>query len=526
MRAELGGHLFVTHGNLLKLACDAILVTSGLEDGKPGHMSGVWDPLELPVTGKVADERNRAVLVRESRHELEPDVWVGHTGATGEEKPAWYAKAVTEFISRAGSRARRMGHRPLGDPRPLLGIPIVGTGHGGMARRKGEVVKEIVATIVDQLAEVDADVVFVLNDAAAYAAVQQARSRKGDGCWRSLDAGLRELAEPLVKRARANQLVLFMGAGTSMGAGLPSWNTLLRQLAHRAGVDDESALEQLDALDPRDAGLVLDRRLTRQGRHLADEIETIVRVARVSLVHQLLASLPVTEAVTTNYDRLFEDAWTDACRPHSVLPLQPAEGAGAWLLKLHGSIDDKKRIVLSRDDYLRFEGDGVALAGLVQAMLLTRHVMFVGYRLSDDNFHRLVHQVRGVVGRHGDRVGERFATALTPDPLGLATEVWKDDVRFISTSSDGRPDVRQLAMLLDHLAFESSAPATHLLDESYRAVFNDDEWRLQQQLRQVADAAAAPGVRPALRQCVTDALAQFGPASQRAPLDASRRHRV
>ena len=119
-----------------------------------------------------------------------------------------------------------------------------------------------------------------------------------------------------------------------------------------------------------------------------------VTTEQVSLMHQLLASWPVREAVTTNYDTCFEQAWIDAGREHVVLPKVSAQGAEAWLLKLHGSIDDRSRIVLSREDYLRFEGEGVALAGMVQAMLLTRRMLFVGYSLSDDNFHRLVHQRR------------------------------------------------------------------------------------------------------------------------------------
>ena len=67
-----------------------------------------------------------------------------------------------------------------------------------------------------------------------------------------------------------------------------------------------------------------------------------------------------------------------------------------------------KSIVLSRDDYLRFEGEGVALAGIVQAMVLTRHMLFVGYSLSDDNFHRLVHQVRTAIGSQERPVGRSF----------------------------------------------------------------------------------------------------------------------
>ena len=263
---------------------------------------------------------------------------------------------------------------------------------------------------------------------------------------------------------------------------------------------------ELLALDPRDAGVVVDRRLRKQERSLAGEISGLVNRTRVSLTHQLLASLPVTEAATTNYDVLFEKAWDDAGRRHAVLPRQSVRDAPRWLLKLHGSIDDPDRIVLSRDDYLRFEGEGVALAGVVQAMLLTRHMLFVGYSLSDDNFHRLVHQVRRAVGGAADRPGGQLGTALTPTSPHLAQDVWGDDVRFVSTASHSEADIRRLAILLDYLGLEAADPAAHVLDASYRHLFSPDELALRDRLRDTRDAAQAKGVRLAVRRAVEDAL--------------------
>jgi hypothetical protein len=132
-----------------------------------------------------------------------------------------------------------------------------------------------------------------------------------------------------------------------------------------------------------------------------------------------------------------------------VLPAESAAESRCWLLKLHGSVDDPERIVLLRDDYLRFEGEGVALAGSCRRCS-TRHMLFVGYSLSDDNFHRLMHQVRSAVGERPKRPGgDRFATALTPAPGELVHEVWEDDVSFVSTAHDGTHDPRRLAILLD-----------------------------------------------------------------------------
>jgi hypothetical protein len=40
------------------------------------------------------------------------------------------------------------------------------------------------------------------------------------------------------------------------------------------------------------------------------------------------------------------------------------------------------------EDYLRYESRRAALAGIVQSLLITKHMLFIGFGLQDDNFHR------------------------------------------------------------------------------------------------------------------------------------------
>lgn len=508
----MAGHLFISRGNLLELACDAILIPTGSGALGDGEVRPLWRDKRLNVSnGYVSPAPSELVRVREAAPYLSPQdpaLWVGHTGAAGKE-PEWYAKAASAFVREAAApnAAPAPGApRPLGEQRPLVALPLIGTGQGGMERRKGEVVAAVVGAIREAQVTTDADVVLVLATPEAYAAAQKAREALGAVCWEDLSEYHRAEGRRLAKLVRAGRLVLFLGAGASTGAGLPSWDVLLAKLAERADLTAKERVA-LKQMDPRDGGAILARRLEQAGTSLSTAICKLTRAERSSLVHQLLASLPVHEAVTTNYDTLFESAWVAAGRHPSVLPRQDARDATTWLLKLHGSVDDPERIVLSREDYLRFEGDATASSGVVQAMLLTRHMLFVGYSMSDDNFHRIVHQVRRGIGPLDQRPDARsFGTALIPQPAGLSQELWTDDVDFVSTARGDELDVRRLAILLDLIAAEAAAPAAHMLDDAYVSLLSEPERRLRDRLLAVWDELDAG--RSDLGRPLTDAIAE------------------
>jgi hypothetical protein len=506
----VNGHLFVVRGDLTRLAADAVLVPSGWQDGRLGHVgSDAWDELlgdHLDADRFVHQAPDEARRVCEVRRLVGgPAVWVGHTG-DDEREPGWYGEAASRFVEAAGRAGRVLSFRPLGHERPLLALPLLGVGLGGMAARKGEVVVACLESIVAAMARVDADVALVLADDQAFAAALQARQRVlGDRGWAGLELH-REAAADLARRGRAKQLVLFVGSGASMGAGGRSWKELLRELAVQAGLGEPRLTELVDRLDARDAGQVL--AATFGAAELRRRVVELTTIERPSLLHQLLASLPAEQAVTTNYDEGLELSFAAAGRP---LPVLPQAEATRWLLKLHGSVDRPGSIVLSRDDYLRWEEHGAAFGAVVQALLLTRHLLFVGYGLGDDNLHRLMHGVRAALGGREHRIGEvKLATVVAAAPESLGDQVWEEDLRFVRVAAGPDVDAHAAACFLDLVVSLTAAPAAHLLDPSYAFLFSDAELAFGHALRGTVSAAHAAGVPAEVRSALHDALAPFG----------------
>src|SRR5262249_13131579 len=147
-----------------------------------------------------------------------------------------------------------------------------------------------------------------------------------------------------------------------------------------------------------------------------------------SLQHALLASLPSAEAVTTNFDQLFEVASRVADRDLAVLPTRPKGSSARWLLKLHGSVDDPTSLGLTLSHSLDMHRYRGALIVLVQGLLITRHMMYVGYSLSDEDFHELIHEVRFARGE-GDTGS---ATMLTLAADEAQRDLWRDDPQIIA----------------------------------------------------------------------------------------------
>jgi hypothetical protein len=239
-------------------------------------------------------------------------------------------------------------------------------------------------------------------------------------------------------------------------------------------------------LSPLDQARVVQKRLPPD-RPLGQAVAEQLRAEHYSLVHGLLAALPVPEVITTNYDALFEAASKAVGRLVDVLPYEQTAGGRRWLLKLHGCISRPEDIVLTREDYLRYDAGRAALAGLVQGLLITRHVLFVGFSLSDDNFHRIADAVRRAVGR------QPFGTSLAVAGNPLLREVWASDLHWVELG-ELPASARRLEIFLDRLAAQTVASADHLFDPKYQATLSPGEIRLRDALKDLASlVAAVPG---------------------------------
>jgi len=175
--------------------------------------------------------------------------------------------------------------------------------------------------------------------------------------------------------------VLWVGAGASMAAGYPSTWSLLKIL-------DEACDDDLDLSG--DFPKVVDDFVASMGRGRLDRIlqKTIAVPKDIPEFHIQVAKLAkagcFSAIVTTNYDDLLERA----LRNHGVEAVLQKFGrnehiAGFRLIKVHGSYDDWREVVLSGESYQGF-ADRYAFLGKQLDILLTQHgVVFVGCSMLD-----------------------------------------------------------------------------------------------------------------------------------------------
>ncbi len=496
---RVAGHLFVVQGDLTRLACDAWLLpcdrtlrissSSWLRDNSRLATSGAELRLKVDPPPGWGDEV-RAFCPAEGRAEDSPRLWLVDSGGGTASSLDWYLKGVEQFLAGATNDLAETGAR-LQRSRPLLALPLVGAGEGGQHEVQGNVVRELVRRLHEELAHREVDVALVLADQAAFAAAQSAR--RDNPRPKELDSLMAD-ADALVEYARSGQLVVFFGAGASAGAGVPGWKRLLERLAERAGLGDQA--ESLGRLDPLDRARILGSELQlRQGETLGAAVADELRgFHRASLLHFQLASLQVSEFVTTNYDELFEGACTpvgtDEPTRLSVIPYNLRPDAGRWLLKLHGSISDPRTIVITREDYLRYEQKRGALYGIVQALLITKRMLFIGFSLQDDNFYRLVDEVRRALAGAGGEP-RPLGTAVTLGSEPLLRRIWEDDLSIVELEGDEATAARRLEVLLDYVIAGSVSPAAHLLDDHFDGVLSEGEREVKHALQNVSVSQAA-----------------------------------
>jgi len=547
------GHLFIVRGDLTRLACDAWLLPCDSRLNVSGAHWCAVDERLIPSPSPDHDQWYRLLQgdppAEWFEHRTYPAVaadgvrptpWLTDTARRSNLLTQYFAELRTALMNFLVTATAALNDTPPmnGRARHLLAVPFVGSGAGGGSKDKADLTRAVLEVLRGFVDDHDVDVALVMDDDQSYAAAQWVRREMVGTAiaqeWTvTTDPGvdpelLLAEADRLAEHLRNQTLVLFVGAGLSTSAGLPDWGSLLEELAIAAALQVDmpsTALEPLRNEQFTDQAEILERLVDRTGASGRAALERFLaqrlRSSYIGLGHALLASLGVDEIVTTNYDNLIEIAETGAGRAITVLPTPERSHPSRWLLKLHGSIDQPGSIVLTRSDYLRYDDQRGALAGLVQAMLITRHVLFVGYSLRDEDFHRIVDGVRKAMTFAGTDAASTVANRLLGTSLHLygiplMDLLWGDDIDTIAPLRD-RPQgagaefanaiaeaARRCEVFLDLLAHKGTDHLAHLLDDTYDAL-DDDADGLREVLRSLAlnpavQTEAAEPIRAMLRR--------------------------
>lgn len=351
----VAGHLLVLRGDLTRLMCSAVLIPT---DTNWELVTSHWgelvplDQFEKSFYGHrlTQSEGNRRYI------DLKP-----HGGrqirlvATADERnldAQWVVSGVVEAITDFACELSSVEGRI----KPLVALPIVGTGAGGFRRRRGTLISALLPGLQKVAHDTDVDVALVLYHERDHAAVQNLRPQTD---WDEFTPDELAIADELGRRAANRELSLFLGSGISVPLGLPDWKGLLTELKG----------EPLADYSPADAPKIAQDIADKIG---VDQLHAAVAdrtaISDVSPAHLLLAGLGVRQNITTNYDLAYESALASSLGDDGfqTLPRELAIESQPWLLKLHGDARRPESIILTTEDYARLESDYRSVVSVVK----------------------------------------------------------------------------------------------------------------------------------------------------------------
>lgn len=535
------GHLFVVQADLAKLAVTDVIVPCDDELNFHAGFKGVFaDGTTQPGTFLQQGADYLQLAQQESAADVgQPGLWLvdgaaARRSATAGSPLVWLFdssrpgrigadSAPTGLLDRLRTALEVVKQHDRTRPRTIAMV-LPGINAGGYAGHYSQVISGTLDVLQQAVvAQGGPDIVLSVLHRADYAAVQHLRrGRRVDPVaatrgavdaaegrdWDAAEAAARRLAE----LAAEGQLVLFIGAGASIGAGLTDWWGLLKDLAGRRELS--LGFEDLQRLDARDAAMILASGPRAAEAGFREEVAGAFQTDRYPLTQALLASLRLGEAVTTNYDLLYETAYCAGDRSSlRVLPREAFQPGVPWLMKIHGDAKVPGTIVLSRDDYIRFDADSIPMASVLQAMMMTRHILFVGYSVSDENVVRMARQVLQFNLRHlADRAAastggppetdpessapttqapapRAVGTVLVPRPDPVKKELWNGVLDFVDLPPAPTDDIgRNVAIFLDLLGMWACRDAPYFLQDRYRDLLDEKDDEIRKALRQLQEA--------------------------------------
>ena len=203
--------------------------------------------------------------------------------------------------------------------------------------------------------------------------------------------------ENIINLIRKEEVVLFVGAGCSIASGAPSVDSLTKLI-----IDKLDSSFNSDATDIQKASAALI--LQNGNREVLNEI-LIDSFSNLlpSDFHKALSIIPfIHDIITTNYDTLIEDAIGDKGQVFVINDDCTSYSPDSrHIFKIHGDISHLNEVVISEDDYRRVVGEHSQklVWNQVYGLFSTKHIVFIGYSLSDPNFLNLVDDIISKVSK-------------------------------------------------------------------------------------------------------------------------------
>lgn len=193
-----------------------------------------------------------------------------------------------------------------------------------------------------------------------------------------------EMIDELKKALKDEKLVIFVGAGISKNSGIPTWGQIVRVFAEKIGYPDHRlTTDEYIRIPQYFYGI---DKSERHEEYYKTIKESVNLDAKPNLINKLINDIHPKHIVTTNYDKLMDEASEGYEIITEDKELLKVRGKN-YLIKMHGDIDDVRKIVFKEDDFLQYSETHRVMEIFLKALLIDHVFLFVGYSLNDYNLN-------------------------------------------------------------------------------------------------------------------------------------------
>lgn len=246
--------------------------------------------------------------------------------------------------------------------------------------------------------------------------------------------------EVLFEKVRQEDVMIWAGSGLSLSSGYPSGDQLKRIFHDSLSKSEQDSMDiNLPLQDITEAIYNL-----RGGRnHIISVLNKVFNNSPkvISNVHKKISLIPHFKViVTTNYDRLFENAFENALAIYNESQIAYMEGdRKTKIIKVHGDLSDPNSIVITKSDYNKIFGNNVlnnAIWNQVKAKMSTKSVLFLGYSIEDTNFLALLEDISKQLGEN-----RKEFYFVAPDISDIKQkELFRRNIHYINSTAENLID--------------------------------------------------------------------------------------
>jgi hypothetical protein len=267
----------------------------------------------------------------------------------------------------------------------------------------------------------------------------------------------------LIDAIKNRNCVVFVGAGLSVKAGYPSWETLMKSALEKLRPYCDEG-ENTTLKNWLDAGEFLKIASFFRGKLSQFECTEFLKKTFINDSikptedHTLIVNLPFPFIITSNYDKLIEDSYSASHNNKApIVKTYKALDLGGlnienrfYVLYSHGHIDDPVSIVWTEQQYNDLKHNNPAYQNFFNTLLSSKILLFVGYSLRDPDL-RLFRECLNTLLPGQIPPSYILMTGLTQTDISSQEE--NENVRVISFNND-KNDFREVTEFLSTLCAE------------------------------------------------------------------------